>query len=88
MAKTKEELNRLKEEYKVLAEKLKSLDEEELQLVTGGRPPYPKQVQSEVHGAEKSEGRPGAHFESVAGEEPKKIMFPGGPSLSLHIADE
>lgn len=36
MAKTKEELNTLKQEIESLTVKLKELSEEELQLVTGG----------------------------------------------------
>lgn len=36
MTKTKEELSALKQEYKTLTEKLKSLSEEELKQVTGG----------------------------------------------------
>ena len=36
MAKTQEELNALKEEYKNLTSKLKDLTSEELEMVTGG----------------------------------------------------
>ena len=36
MAKTKEELNQLKQEYESLNNKLKELTEDELQIVVGG----------------------------------------------------
>ena len=36
MAKTKEELNQLKQEYETLTNKLKELSEDELMIVTGG----------------------------------------------------
>ena len=36
MAKTKEELNELKQEYESLAKKLKGLTDEELKQITGG----------------------------------------------------
>lgn len=36
MAKTNEELNKLKEEYETLTSKLKELNEDELMEVTGG----------------------------------------------------
>ena len=36
MAKTKEELNQLKQEYEALTNKLKELSEDELIIVTGG----------------------------------------------------
>lgn len=36
MAKTKEELDKLKQEYEVLVNKLKELNEDEMMLVTGG----------------------------------------------------
>lgn len=36
MAKTKEELNKLKVEYETLTAKLKELSDDELKLVTGG----------------------------------------------------
>ena len=39
MAKTKEELNALKEEVKAVNEKLQELTEEELEQVNGGYPP-------------------------------------------------
>lgn len=37
MAKTQEELNQLKNEYKTLSNKLKELSEEELKEITGGK---------------------------------------------------
>lgn len=37
MAKTKEELNVLKQEYETLTTKLQELSEEELKMVTGGK---------------------------------------------------
>ena len=43
MAKTKEELNALKEEFETLNEKLRELTEEELAQVTGGDAHLPNQ---------------------------------------------
>ena len=39
MEKTSDELNALKQEYETLNSKLKELNEEELNMVTGGKPP-------------------------------------------------